>query len=263
MIVGVLQLLSKELYIQAKPVEAWGITNVCVSAGFQGCGFGRKLMEGALKILSKRGKPLLLLFARRAVDGFYDKFGFIGTGFFPEIAVKNVCSLRPEIVSSLDFVSRPRPKLRREYSSLYAKTYSKIDFSFYRDVRWWQNVDNWLKFVLKDHEFVNVYLNGRFTGYFIRKDNRVIEAAAAGDYGLFSELIAAYFVNNKNSELSFELMPAHPLAKKLFLLNHDFKCRRSWDGGHMLRFNVPSRLSKFRLVRLADSSHAWSVVDEF
>lgn len=235
-ILGTLQVVGKELKVFNSVVPVDGITNVCVDPRHQGKGLGAELMYFANRILDERSKAASILVARRAVDGFYARFGFLGTGCFTEMVIPSEEYNAAKNTGNITFRTGPAHKKAGEYKKLYDKTYNTIPFSFHRDREWWENMEMWYKFKVRHREFVNVIRGEKILGYFICQNGRIIEAACS-DAGAFCNALLLFAKRKNMPELVITCAPGHSCNRYLQKINHTLKMRRAWDGGHMMRAN--------------------------
>ena len=86
-IIGFIQIVERMLNLSSCYARTGGITNVCIHPDSQGKGIGRQMMEFTISYLKKKRYILAATVARRAVDGYYSKFGFIGIDSFFEMTI--------------------------------------------------------------------------------------------------------------------------------------------------------------------------------
>jgi len=233
-VIGTATVFKKELSLFGKKVPASGITYVCIQREYQGAGLGKSLMDYVVSDLKKRSEIISLLFARRAVDGFYNKFGYLGTGYFTELTLDTDSCKNDINIKGIKTVPVAKSSEWRLYMAMYEQTYGDVPFSFVRGESFWKNIDMWLKYRVKPDEFVNVYHNGRLIGYFINKDKRIIEAVCLRRHmSIFNDSMLN--LAKKETELVMTFSCYHPCSQYLQKFNHILKFRRAWNGGHMMR----------------------------
>jgi GNAT superfamily N-acetyltransferase len=67
--------------------KAWRLRGMAVEAGLRGTGVGAVLLATAIDAVRSAGAPLLWCEAREAAQGFYEKYGFVGSGELFEVPV--------------------------------------------------------------------------------------------------------------------------------------------------------------------------------
>lgn len=235
-ILGMVRILDRELYSPAGIIKAGGITSVCVHPTLRGQGWGLRIMETALTRSSKRGDSISVLFARRAVDDWYPKLGYVGIGCHPELTLDESSASRLFPPSQASFRTGVVSENIAIYEQAYQSTYEKLFLSMMRTKKWWQTLDQRLagRVVLSD--FINVEIENSLIGYFILKEGRVIEAASLPKQQ--EELTSAlmhYFFQQGEKDPILSLPTNHWCVDRLAVANHTLSVRYSWNGGHMAR----------------------------
>ena len=235
-VVGFVRILDRRYYSPAGTVQAGGITGVCVHPGLRGQGWGLKVMDAAIRRSQRRGDAFSVLFARRAVDGWYPRLGYVGIGCHVEMRVEAPSgiggpselngSLQTGIIDSYINI----------YADSYADSYMDMVLSVCRDSEWWQTLDARLARRVDAKDFVNVMVGEEPIGYFMLRAGKVIEAASLRQHR--AELLAGlrqYCTSNHNERLVLALPTGHWCVEALRSMNHTLSVRYSWDGGHMVR----------------------------
>jgi len=235
-ILGFVRILDRELHSTAGVIKAGGITSVCVHPDLQGQGWGLQVMEAALDRSRQRGDVFSILFARRAVDGWYPKLGYVGLGCHVEMRLEHPLSL--ESLPLFSGVSKPGVEQADIdiYARAYSDSYRDIFLSFHRDRDWWANLEPRLSHQVNDAHFVTLIEEDTLIGYFIASENRVIEAAALPEYrSKFMAGFLGYFQSSGDNGPVLTLPLGHWCTRAFRALNHSLSVRQSWDGGHMIR----------------------------
>jgi len=236
-IVGFARILDRQLSSPIGCVKAGGITSVCVHPDYRGSGLGIGLVEAALGRSRHRGDVLSILFARRAVDGWYPRTGYVGIGCHHEMRIDRL-SLRNMSLPS--FAGRIERGIVESYSSTYAAAYADsyhgLFLSFCRDERWWQSLGLRLEGRVEINDVVNVVTQQGPIGYFILKDGRIIEAASPRQHrGDLIAGIVQHGLSGDGEGLVLALPLSHWCITFFRGMNHTQSIRHSWDGGHMVR----------------------------
>ena len=234
-IVGMTHVLPRKVYLHGIPVPAFGFGHVCIHPDLQGQGCGELLVLGALELAQKKGGVLAIVIARRAVDGFYWKYGFVGIDAFAEVSV---IGFGPVASSGgrIRCVVGVSPSRLRDYARTYAGTYSSLPYAFCRDSNWWDYFESRLLPPSSDTRCVNVYLDNHWIGYFILSKGIVVEAAVEPQRTtLFAEALVRYVQRTQEGPVRLALALAHPCIRHVRRFAHAISLRFAWNGGHMVR----------------------------
>jgi hypothetical protein len=188
-------------------------------------------MDAAIERSRNRGDVLSVAFARRAVDGFYWRLGYVGLGAH----VRMTCSVpEGEEVPRLQVSRTMLPAAEPILAAAYEHTYSCLPLRFVRPRDWWPTLRTRFPW-LGDESIGTVLQSASPIGYYVADEGAVIEAAAIP--GRMDAVCDAVLQNarNRTGELVLSLPPSHPLAASIVPLNHTLTVRRAWDGGHVVR----------------------------
>lgn len=251
-IVGMLLIVRRQNYLLGSLVKNAGITNVCVSPDHQGRGIGRGLVEAALERIYQEKYDISTVIARRAVDSFYSRFGYVGTGLFIELMINQ--NIRKELTNKcrVGFRNGFKSRYLEKYAKIYTKNYSSLPAAFYRPKKWWYNFEQKMKYKINKENFVNVVDKDNLIGYFIYRDNKIIEAACYHKENIkFCNNILQYMLKKNPDEILITFPMEHQIFRYYTRLNNTVKIRRVWDGGHMMRIMDKEMLRKI-IVRYID-----------
>ncbi|MDP8212380.1 MAG: GNAT family N-acetyltransferase [Candidatus Zapsychrus exili] len=248
-IVGALRIVERRNIFLGSLLKTAGITNVCVSPCYQGKGLGRRLVSKSIEIIKERKYPFVMLVARRAVDGFYSKYGFVGTGIFSELKVdlnSLICIGKSKSIGRNNFQEGFDGKFAKKYAAMYNATYKKIPMSFCRSSCWWDELIQRSKHRIKKRDFINIVDNEKLIGYFVRQDNKIVEAAFdLNKLEWFCEALVKYFSKSKERNFVMTVSPSHICAEYLMNhFNHVLLVRRPFNGGHMMQIIDPQQVEK-------------------
>lgn len=235
-IVGFLRILNRQYYSPVGLLNAGGITSVCVHPEFRGQGLGGKLMESALQRSRQRGDDFSILFARRVLDGWYPKFGYVGIGCHLEMQVEKSHIASKHLSFGGSFRKGIDVSYIDTYADAYADTYQDLFLGVYRDEDWWQALEKrlWRKVELED--LISVLMDGKPIGYFMIKEGSVIEAASLGKHRAdFIDALIQFYVAKHDDRFVLAVPSKHWCIEYFKCMNHSLTIRYSWDGGHMIR----------------------------
>jgi predicted N-acetyltransferase YhbS len=229
-VVALVRILDRAVHLGTSVLKVGGITSVAVRPDCQGQGLGRAVMEAALARSRERGDVLSIAFARRAVDGFYWRLGYVGLGCHPRIVVQRPATggrVHPlTVVKGLDPAHLPAVR------EAYERTYKMLPLAFHRDSAQWSAIADRLSWTpAADWTLV---ADGRsIVGYYIENAGVVSEAAFVQPSGAVRDALLEHA--GAGTELTLALHPAHPVAALFRGSNHTATIRHAWDGGHVVR----------------------------
>src|SRR5574341_416900 len=140
---------------QAYPVA--GISSVCVAESARGSGLGADIMHKTLEIAAERGFDFAFLFARKAIDGYYTKFGFHGLASYSRVLVE------PPAPSTNVSLAPARWADAATYARAYAHSYGECFGWAERSPDYWKFVREKLG-LLPDARMYDVVLAGTIAG---------------------------------------------------------------------------------------------------
>jgi len=235
-VVGFVRILDRQYYSPAGVVNAGGITSVCIHPDLRGQGWGTRVMEQSLRRSLQRGDAFSILFARRAVDGWYPKLGYVGIGCHLQMQIEKPVkrSSYPKFTGGFqNGIDTSHAKL---YAEAYSYSYCDLFLGVYRDGRWWETIESHLAYKVAPNDLVNVLVDGNLIGYWIHKEGRVIEAAALPTHRTeFVEGLLEFHAAGNGETLALSLPSSHWCMGLMRSMNHTLNVRYSWDGGHMVR----------------------------
>lgn len=223
-VLGMVRILDRALNVPGGALPAGGITTVCVAERARGERWGIGLMEAALARGVARGDACSVLFARRAVDGWYPRLGYVGIGAHLQLRLLGPAAAVPAVTTRSGVPVDPEVigLLARAYDA----SYGGLFLSFLRTPAWWLHLAEHI--ALKRVELIVVEGGHGLAGYCVRSGGVVIEAAAI-DAGREAVRDVAF------SSGPLSLPVGHWLMKIARAHDHELSVRYSWSGGHMLR----------------------------
>jgi predicted N-acetyltransferase YhbS len=230
-VVGLVRILPRTIYRASEPLAVAGISSVCLESAYRGQGLSAPLLASALDVCKKRGFDVALLFARRALDHYYSKFGFWGLSSYNKQTIQ--WDSRFGSASRIEF-SQPDNNLLQVYRDAYDASYA---LSFGRVKR---DLDDWI-FLLRKLEyfpgmvFSTMLLDGNPIGYTVRSGTTVHELAYThlpSVVDLMSGLQASDAF--APDSLTFEVPPQHQLLQDSAGFDVTSSARECRHGGHMI-----------------------------
>lgn len=222
------------------PVSIRGtfLSSFCIDESLRGQGYSRVLMEAALQACGKRGAAIALVIARRAVDRFYNKFGFWGLSQYSKLTVESaafadvrLAGLRLRRVS-LDDIGA--------CSALYDLAYQE---SFGHCLRDWQT---W-KYVIQESEYLRVNVSviekGRvIIAYAIHDASGNIHEIGSENTSDARTALAMLARSAAAKLLTVHIPPIHPAVRALEGFDVTLATRECPFGGHMVKVIDPAQL---------------------
>jgi len=237
--VGVLCLLDRHIYVNSIAVATTAISYMAVDVNYRNFKVTNLIKARLFDYL--QGNSLLSLgIARKALDGYWSPYGYVGATNFSEIFVDNLTI--PNSLNRYEVVNCERESLAR-LSELYHSTYGNISGGIVRDKNIWQHyfskIEN-VTVILKC-----IMSNSNVVGYFLYENNRVLEVS--GVLGLLKDLLKVihHFIarsNDGSDEVIYEVGLSHPMVKWIRKYNHQINQRFVWNGGHIIRIESNIRL---------------------
>ena len=234
-LIGLVRIVERDILLDGSVLAAGYISSVAVKPERRGEGIAKSLMNEAIETMTARGMDISAVYGRRAVDGFYPRFGYYGVGRYVDL----------EIISDTDSDSSINAlPCKKEHldacMNFYDKTYSSLSGSVLRSRSIWEylflrlerNIGGFKAFVLLEKR--------KTAGYFIVLNNRLIEISIPEK--LFSSIPGILDTFNVGS---ISIHPRHPFY--IFChtqMNTIQKERFAIDGGYMARILNPGSLLK-------------------
>ena len=223
-VIGMVVLVGRQMMRDGDALPVVHITSVCLSEKARGQGLSRHLMAAALEACRSRGAALALLVARRAVDNYYNKFGFWGLSSYSSLAVRPLPAGRPSIrlapASDNDLPAR---------MEAYETCYNNHFGHHIRDETDWRYIRE--KSRLLQLDFLSVSGPGKLAGYILARQNRIFELGLS-DPSRAREVVAGYASRQGLGQIDIDISRHHRLADHLG--ENAVHCSRECRyGGHM------------------------------
>ncbi|MHA8097979.1 GNAT family N-acetyltransferase [Aquirufa aurantiipilula] len=239
-VIGVIRLVPRDFILNKQKISVLGISSVCIDNDYRGKGISNELMLFSDKIAIERGVNLLLLFARRAVDHYYNKFNYFGVSNYSKIKI----SLKESSNSLLSIsFSDYNQELLSIYSAAFDFSYENYYLKALRNVKFWKFIFSVLK-SRKDLFFQTIYLNSIPIGYLLFSKTSILEYALLDGYNQKDIIVSIFnkYFSESNNSLEIEINSSHKLNNYLFDFDFTRSIRHCSFGGHMLKI-CPQKLS--------------------
>ncbi|MBW1716349.1 MAG: GNAT family N-acetyltransferase [Deltaproteobacteria bacterium] len=232
-LIGVVRVVERQVLLDGVSLQVGGISSLGVTPEWRQRGVASNLMNEAISAMASRGMDFSILFGRRAVDGFYTRFGYYGIGRYIDLELLSY----PKSQMSVHDVPLERKK-QELCMKLYSENYHGLSGSVLRDDSIW---DFLLMRIEKKIGQIRGFLieeAGGSVGYFITANNRLIEIAVPKQF--FPSMPSLLL------DLGIQYISTHP--RHAFYtycrtqMNTIQKERFALDGGYMARILNPQSL---------------------
>ena len=260
-IIGVLRIVDRKLLYSDLDLSVAGMSSYAIHPDHRRSGLGRAIRDKWFSDYFPR-YDISLGFARRVMDGYWSRFGYMGYSSYVAIQLEEDQFEAGQEDYQLYELTEDDVA---ECKEIHNRVYKNIPGALVRDEKLWDFIiavlkqsQNWDFRICRTSE-------GHFCGYVVfRKNTRyVLETACEKEHstGLL-KAIHGSIDRGSHQELTFELSPSHGFFKYLLQYNHNYRIRKAWDGGHFLQVSsVPDYLIKIKELlkgRLTDTH-----VDDF
>ncbi|KPJ98572.1 MAG: hypothetical protein AMK71_11200 [Nitrospira bacterium SG8_35_4] len=234
-LVGLVRIVERDILVDGAVLTAGCISSVAVKPEWRGKGIATALMNKALETMTARGMDISAVYGRRAVDGFYTRFGYYGVGKYVDLEIISDTESDSSIITSL---------CKKEYMeacmNLYDETYRSLSGSVSRNRPLWEylflrlekNIGGFRAYVCLEQQ--------KAAGYFIVLNNRLIEISVTQN--LYPSMPA--LLKKMNVE-SISIHPRHPFSIYCRTQMNTIQQERfALDGGYMASILNPGALLK-------------------
>jgi predicted N-acetyltransferase YhbS len=215
------------------------VSSVSVTEAARGQGLSRLLMEAAIQSATDRGVDIAMLIARRAVDGYYTRFGFWGLSQYSKVTVKvatlpagkhlpKSSSLTP--VTAVDF---------ELCAALHAENYRNLVGHCQRDSEKWRYILQKLRYIGMRLDLVSI--DGKAAGYVLHDEKgNLHEIATLRDESLCTPRTFLEACASDSDDVVLHVHPTHPFLEGLKGADVSLTLRECPYGGHMVRILNPA-----------------------
>lgn len=245
-IIGVLRIVDRKLLYEDLDLTVAGMSSYAIRPDYRRTGLGRAIRERWFSDYFPR-YDISLGFARRVMDGYWSRFGYMGYSSYVTIQLEED---RFEPGQEDYQLGELTDDDIADCRKIHQRVYTPVPGALLRDERLWDFIitvqkrsENW--------DFRICRTDGdRFCGYVVFRKNTpyVLEIACEQEHrtGML-KAIHGSIDRDDRQELTFELSPSHDFFKYLLQYNHHYRIRKAWDGGHYLQVSsIPDYLMKIR-----------------
>jgi len=243
LIIGVYCLISRKLNYSGLSLDVTGISYMAVLHEYRKIGISKKLMEGMFAYANAHS-DLILGIARRAMDNYWDPYGFLGFTNFGNISIElSRLPLGNKFLSVKNIEKNDLSML----ASLHEFTYTETLNSLVRTPALWDYIIMKLARELRKIESIKT-IEGKIVGYLLRSHNTIEEFCINNSFiqnatSLIHSIIKEDDPDAKDVILQIGL--THPFSKYMRnRFSHSINTRFAWNGGHIIRVNNLAGLFK-------------------
>lgn len=224
--VGIMRVIKKKMFYNSKYIKVACLTDIGIRKIFRKRGYAKILLNKSLNLLSTEFDAALLI-ARKKLDFFYGKFGFLGNTEFVEMKI----NLKNKNIKKNKIMLK-KSNFNEVNKKLYNQTFSKKNGFLFRDKYDWDFLK--IKIKHKKLKFLSIYNNyKKEIGYIVYKKNEILEYAFDKKYiEVFYKAIQQKFrgvliIKNPTKYMvdNFQLYNEISILKRFCLY-----------GGHMVKF---------------------------
>jgi hypothetical protein len=245
-LVGILCLLERSFNYFGLVLSLTGLTYMAVHPDKRNSSVTKVLKRKMFEHISQ-SSDLSMGFARKAMDGYWFPYGYVGFTNFGELIIDQ--NAMPININEVKIRKLEENDLS-SITSFFSTTYENVLGALHRSQELW---NYYLKKISIDGlKAILVHENGILNGYFIVRQNHIIEVAANENF--MKKMLGAihkFYQDEKlqDKKLIFEIGEMHPLAKHLKCLPHSLHTRHAWNGGHIIRINsIVPFLDKIKII---------------
>lgn len=232
-LIGVVRIVQRNMLLGGVELRVGGISSVGVRPDWRRRGVASELMSRALEAITSRGMDLSILYGRRAVDGFYSRFGYFGIGRYIDLQLLSY----PESEISLRAVPFERGK-QELCMKLYEESYHGLSGSVARDTRVWDFLIMRIEKGIGAMRGLMIVKRGTVIGYLVSASQQLIEIALPQQFFPGVQILLRGL-----DVRSISIHPRHPYSiYSRTRMNTIQEERFALDGGYMGRILNPGSL---------------------
>jgi predicted acetyltransferase len=251
---GLIRIVPRKLLRGTCSFSVAGISSVCLLPQFRGLGLSVSLMEQTLVYCKEYRYEIAFLFARRAADHYYTRFGFYGIASYSRVFVDS--SLRAAQLQLS--VSEADDVLYTLYNNAYEKCYRDCFGRIERTPGYWEFIIKSIE-RRKDYRFYTIHHNEQPIGYLIAGQKNICEIAV--ETTISGEALTHLIVSNRlvecvNDKIEIEMLPQHALIDSFRGTDITLQSRECPYGGRMVKIldveGVGKKLNKGNNLKESD-----------
>lgn len=186
---------------------------------------------------------LIIGFARKKMDYYWTKFGFLGLGCYPEMKLSLYDIISPSTCNSLTitlFSEKDFDALIQVYDDC-----SRNNISYFkRDNHDWRLLLN--KVLENEHMCLHLLKNGQqIIGYIVHNGNNIIELCINSGYHDSAVMSIKQLFESKGCDtINIKLPSSCRMINRLKANSHTYSVRLAYEGGNIFKVSDPSSVGK-------------------
>jgi len=238
-VVGSAFLINSEMPDGKGLLKSVFISSVSVAEKSRGQGLSVLLMESAIRVATERGADIAIVIARRAVDGYYTRFGFWGVSQYSKVSLElATLPLDKHLVQLVLLKSVTKQDLGL-CATLYAENYKNLFGHCLRKPEMWEYVLNKLPFL--GLRFDLVLIDGEPVSYVVHDGaGEFHEIGVVSSDTLFSLRMFFAACAPGCKSVTLHIPATHPFLGRLEGADVSLTLRECPYGGHMVRILSPA-----------------------
>ena len=228
-VIGTCFLIDKYFNRRDLRLKGTFLSSICIAESARGRKLSTQLMNAAVLECEKRASDFSIVIARRAVDHFYNKFGFWGVSSYSRL---NFSLDETRAESKILSIETANPRDIEKLASIYSPVYLPIYGSCERTREDWSHI-LW-KVKLYGASCILFKKANITVGYAIVTESRIYEIAAESGVSYYDLMLClrGWF---SIKEFTIHASPDHPLVNHLADFDISMNTRQCSYGGHMAR----------------------------
>lgn len=230
---GVVRVVERQIFVDGVLLECGGVSSVCVAPQWRNQGISFELMKEASQIMKERGMDISVLYARRALDGYYSRFGYYGIGRYVDLEI--ISKVQADV--SLNLVPFKKEDLQF-CQKCYKDNYDLLSGSVGRSSDVWEFLYGRNERGIDQSRIYMFHRGNDVLGYCVIQEGKMIEMGLPSQY--FSAVAGRLKFLDVNS---IALHPRHPFSRYCRTrMNTIQKERLAFNGGYMAKIINPESL---------------------
>lgn len=224
-------------------LEGAFISSVSIKDGERGRGLSNLLMDASINSARDRDLSILLVIARRAVDGYYNRFGFWGLSQYSNVTLEPASwPLNKRFSQPLRLVPASAEDLIH-CIALHVESYKYLVGSCLRNLEMWHYILRKLPYF--KIRFDMIYIGGESVGYVIYDGKGNVYEIAISGQSVFEPRAIFEACAEGIDRVTLHVHPTHPFLEKLDGLDVSLTLRECPYGGHMARILKPTLFPEY------------------
>lgn len=242
---GLIRIVPRKLFRGTSSYSVAGISSVCLLPQLRGRGLSVSLMEQTLAYCKEQGYEIAFLFARRAADHYYTRFGFHGITSYSRVFVSSSVKRVQVQLSVSGFDAELCSLYNEAYENCYRDCFGRIE----RTAAYWKFAIDLIE-QRKEYRFYTILHNEMPIGYLIAGKTNICEIAvntAIPGEELIQLVVSNRLVECANDKIEIEMLPQHSLMNSFRGTDITVQSRECTYGGRMVKIlDVDTVNGKFK-----------------